>query len=59
MVAKIIIFTGNAVNDENSWFCRKCGGKFELDEEIASKKVRSNSTSHYCIKCAKKLNLII
>jgi len=58
MVAKIIIFTGNAVNDEDSWFCRNCGEKFELDEEIASKKARTNSTSHYCITCANKLNLL-
>lgn len=57
-MAKIIIFTANAVNDVDSWFCRKCGKKFELDDEIVSKKSKVNSTSHYCIECAKKVNLI-
>ena len=58
MVAKIIIFTGNAVQGKDSWFCRKCGKKFKLDLEIASKKGRVNNTSHYCVKCAKMLNLL-
>ena len=58
MVAKIIIFTGNAVNDDKWWFCRNCGTKFELDDEIASKKSKPNNTNHYCIICAEKLNLI-
>ncbi len=58
MVAKIITFTGNAVKDKDSWFCRKCRTKFELDDEIVSKKGKPNKTNHYCIECAKKLNLI-
>ena len=58
MAAKIITFTGNAVNDIESWFCRNCNKKFELDETIATKKGRVNNTSHYCIKCAKELNLL-
>ncbi len=58
MVAKIITFTGNAVKDNDSWFCRKCNKKFKLDQKIASKRGRKNNTNHYCIKCAKKLNLL-
>ncbi len=58
MVAKIIIFTGNAVKGDESWFCRKCNKKFKLDENIASKKGRVNNTSHYHVKCAKELNLL-
>ena len=58
MTVKIIIFTGNAVKDNKSWFCRKCGKKFKLDAEIASKKGRANNTNHYHVKCAKKLNLL-
>jgi len=58
LVVKIITFTGNAVNGKDSWFCRKCGKKFELDDTIASKKGRVNNTSHYHVKCAKELNLL-
>ena len=58
MTAKIISFTGNAVNDNDSWFCRKCGKKFKLGLKIASKKGRANNTNHYHMKCAKLLNLL-
>lgn len=58
MGTKIIIFTGNAVKGKDSWFCRKCGKKFKLDLEIASKKGNVNNTSHYHVECAKKLNLL-
>ena len=58
MVAKIITFTGNAVNGKDAWFCRKCGKKFKLDQKIASKKGRANNTNHYHVKCAKTLNLL-
>ena len=58
MVTKIITFTGNAVKDEDSWICRKCGKKFELGEKIASKKGKAHNTNHYHVKCAKKLNLL-
>ncbi len=58
MVAKIITFTGNAVKDNNSWVCRKCGKKFKLDAKIASKRGKVNNTMHYHIQCAKKVNLL-
>ena len=58
MAAKIITFTGNAVKGKDSWFCRKCGKKFELGIKIASKKSKPNTTAHYNVKCAKKLNLL-
>jgi len=58
MVAKIISFTGNAVGDKDSWFCRKCNKKFKLGLKIASKKGRVNNTNHYHEECAKKLNLL-
>jgi len=58
MTAKIITFTGNAVKDEDSWFCRKCKKKFKLDDTIASKRGKAHNTSHYCIECAKKINLL-
>jgi len=57
-MAKIITFTGNAVKGEDSWFCRKCGKKFKLNIKIVSKRGKAHNTSHYCIKCAKKLNLL-
>ena len=47
MVAKIITFTGNAVKNEDSWICRKCGKKFELGEKIASKRGKGHNTTHY------------
>jgi len=58
MVVKIITFTGNAVKGKNSWLCRKCNKKFKLDQKIASKNGKVNNTNHYCVKCAKKLNLL-
>lgn len=58
MVTKIITFTANAVNDKNSWFCRKCDKKFKLGTMIASKRGKKNNTNHYHINCAKKLNLL-
>ncbi len=58
MVAKIITFTGNAVQGKDSWICRKCGEKFELGEKIASKRGKAHNTTHYHVECAKKLNLL-
>ena len=58
MTTKIITFTGNAVKNKDSWFCRKCGKKFKIGLKIASKKGGVNNTNHYHIKCAKKLNLL-
>lgn len=58
MVAKIITFTGNAVKDKDTWFCRKCIKKFKLGQKIASKNGKANNTNHYCVRCAKKLNLL-
>lgn len=58
MSVKIITFTGNAVQNKNSWVCRKCGKKFKLNLKIVSKKGRVNNTNHYHVKCAKALNLL-
>ena len=58
MTAKIITFTGNAVNGNKSWICRKCNKKFKLGIDIASKKSKSNNTNHYHIQCAKDVNLL-
>ena len=55
MAAKIITFTGNAVHDKDSWFCRKCSTKFKLGTKIVTKKSKVNNTNHYLNKACQVL----